>query len=131
MAALSTEARAARRLLDEKEELARMLTARLYAELPELDGRYGESGRVRCLEDMRFNVEHLAPAVELGLPVMFRSYVRWLDGLLRARNVATAEVVRTLHLMQALVRERFDEAEAAAIEVCIRAGLDELAAGDA
>jgi hypothetical protein len=106
-----------------KEELAASLTERLYADMPGLGEKYGEIGRVRCHEDMRFTVEHLAPAVALSDSSLFSGYVEWLDGLLRARNVDTVEVVRTLELLEALVVEALPEDEAAAALPSVRAGL--------
>lgn len=119
---------AAERLLAEKASLAEEIAAALYAEMPELLSRYGEDGRRKCLEDMHYNLEHLAPSVDLADPALFASYVRWLDGLLRARNVATAEVVRSLRLTEERIRARFTADEHAAIVPSIRAGLDALGA---
>ena len=127
MDTLAAEARAASRLLADKESLARAITDALYADMPELMAKYGEAGREKCLQDMRYNLEHLIPAVDLGQPEMFAGYVRWLDDLLRARNVSTGEVVRSLELTEALVRERFSTEEAEAVATCIRAGLSALA----
>ena len=118
---------AAARLGADQQALARDITATLYAELPELEARYGERGRTRCLEDMNFNVEHLRPAVELGEPHLFADYVRWLDGLLRARGIATDEIVRSLTIMERLVTQQFPSAEADAVRPAISAGLDVLA----
>jgi hypothetical protein len=106
-----------------KDTLAREITDALYGRMPELMGKYGEYGRRKCLEDMRHNLEHLAPAVELGRPDMFAGYVRWLDGLLRARNVSTAEVALSLELTEQRIRERFDAAEVDAVVPSLRAGL--------
>jgi hypothetical protein len=119
---------AAERLLAEKVSLAGEITTALYAEMPELLARYGEYGRRRCLEDMEYNLEHLAPSVDLADPSLFAGYVRWLDGLLRARNVGTAEIARSLRLMEERIRARFTAEEHAAIAPSLRAGLDALGA---
>lgn len=123
---MSAGTAAAERLLAEKASLAQEIAAALYAEMPELLSRYGEYGRRKCLEDMQYNLEHLAPAVDLADPALFAGYVRWLDGLLRARNVATAEVVRSLRLTEERIRARFTAEEHAAIVPSIRAGLEAL-----
>ena len=129
MDAVTVEGRAAGQLLAEKELLAESVTRALYEEMPELTSRYGPVGREKCLQDLRFTIEHLIPAVDLGQPEMFATYVQWLDDLLRARNVATREVVRSLELTERLVRERFAADEAETISRSIRAGLDRLQAG--
>lgn len=127
MAALSAAARAAERLRAEADALARALTDRLYAEMPALLDRYGAVGRQKCLQDMGYNLEHLAPAVELADPAVFARYARWLDDLLRARGIPTGEVRRSLELMEQAVHERFPPDEADAVVPCIRAGLAALA----
>ena len=130
MDAVTVEGRAAGQLLVEKELLAESVTRRLYDEMPELADRYGPVGREKCLQDLRYTVEHLIPAVDLGQPAMFASYAQWLDELLRARSVSTREVVRSLELLDQLVRERFASDQAEAVSRCIRAGRDRLVAGD-
>lgn len=126
MADLTAASRAAERLLESKESLALEITEALYARMPELMAKYGEYGRGKCLQDMRYNLEHLTPAVDLGRPDMFAGYVRWLDGLLRARGVSTREVAVSLELSEDRIRARFPEDETEAILPSLRAGLAEL-----
>lgn len=120
--------RAARLLLVDREALAREVTDSLYAESPDLLARYGEAGRAKCLQDMRYNIEHLTPAVELGDEGMFAGYVQWLDALLRARNVPTRDVVRCLELLADRCAVRYPRADADTIGTILRAGLAVLAA---
>lgn len=120
--------RAAQGLQTHREALAQAITDALYAEMPELLGRYGERGRQKCLQDMRYNLDHLAPAVELEEPRVFASYALWLNDLLRARHIPTGEVVRSLVLTERVVRERMPADEAEAVARSIRAGLAALGA---
>ena len=119
----SVAARGAALLMRDRDSLAQDVTAALYAESPDLLERHGERGRGKCLQDMGYNVEHLIPAVDLGDGAMFARYVEWLDGLLRARNVATRDVIRCLELLRDRCIERYPAAEAAAIAGVIEAGL--------
>jgi hypothetical protein len=119
----TVETRAASRLLAQKGTLAQAVTDAMYAERPELLECYGERGRVRCLEDLHFTVEHLIPAVDLADPSMFAGYVRWLDALLRARNVPTRDVRRSLELLEREVRARFPLDEADAVAKYVRVGV--------
>lgn len=130
MDALTPAARAAATLLAEKEDLAREITDALYAEIPGLLERYGTTGRERCLEDMRYNLEHLVPAIDLGAPEMFAQYVRWLDRLLSARHVPTDLTRRSLELTEHAARSRLGPAEAEAMTSVMAAGLAALG-GDA
>ena len=120
--------RAAWSLNGSREALAQAVTDRLYAEMPELTERHGERGRLKCLQDMRYNLEHLAPSVEMEDPEGFAGYVLWLDDLLSARNVATTEVVRCLEITRRVVAERMPPEEAEAVDRSLQAGLAALRA---
>ena len=116
-------ARSAALLMRDREMLAQEVTAALYVESPDLLERHGERGRGKCLQDMLYNIEHLIPAVDLADGAMFARYVEWLDGLLRARNVATRDVIRCLELLRDRCVERYPAAESAAIAGIIETGL--------
>ena len=126
MDALTVDAKASGQLLAHKEALAEWVTGALYEEMPELADRYGDAGRAKCLQDLRYTIEHLIPAVDLAQPAMFAGYVTWLDALLRARNVSTREVVRSLELIDRIVRQRLPADEAESVARCLHAGLDAL-----
>lgn len=110
-------------MLRHKEQLAHEITDELYRQLPELDAKYGARGREKVLQDMRYNLEHLAPAVDLEEPEMFANYVRWLDSLLRARHVPTSELIRCLHIMRDCLAAHLDESGKATVTPTINAGL--------
>ena len=113
-------------LVMHKEEVAQAVTAALYAARPELLERYGENGRSKCLQDMRYNIEHLVPALALQRPAMFAGYITWVDGLLRARSVPTADLRLSLQLLrQEALRVLPVEMEPILTE-CLRAGLTAL-----
>jgi hypothetical protein len=119
-------AAAAEALLEQKEAIARSVTGLLYAERPWLVDRYGERGRLKCLQDMRYNLEYLAPAVELDDPGMFARYATWCDGVLRSRGVPTDDLVRSLELMEWDVAARLPREQADAAAACLRAGVQAL-----
>ena len=114
---------AAERLLHDKETRARSVTAALYLEFPDLIQKHGERGRAKCLQDMHYNIEHLIPAVDLQHPEMFAQYVMWLDGMLRARGVATRDVRRCLELLREAAHVRYGAVDCRPIVGVIDAGL--------
>jgi hypothetical protein len=126
MAGVSTAALAAAALLENREAVARSVTGLLYAEMPWLIDRYGERGRQKCLQDMRYNIEYLAPAVELDDPGMFARYAAWCNGVLRSRGVSTGELARSFVLMEYDVGVRLPREQADAVAACLRAGVDAL-----
>jgi hypothetical protein len=123
----AARAGAARRLMAEREAIARAVTARLYDERADLLERHGARGREKCLQDMLHNVDHLIPAVDLGDPSMFAHYVEWLDGLLRARSVDTTHLVRCLELLADEGAARCSPEEGAALRPVVEEGLRVLA----
>ena len=106
-------ASAADALLARKAELAAAITDALYAAMPELQEKHGDRGRAKCLQDMRYNLEHLAPAVALDDPSLFAGYAVWLRDLLASRGVAAAEVGRSLELTREIARARMPAEEVA------------------
>jgi hypothetical protein len=128
MAELSAAERAGRALLEQKETIARSVTGLLYAEMPWLQDKYGDRGREKCLQDMRYNLEHLIPAVELGAPDMFARYAAWADGVLRARGVPTGELARSMEIMRADIAARLPAEQAGAAADSLDAGLGALRA---
>jgi hypothetical protein len=126
MAELSAAERASAALLEQKETIARSVTGLLYAEMPWLMDKYGERGREKCLQDMRYNLEHLIPAVELRAPDMFARYASWADGVLRARGVDTEELSRSMEIMRADIAARLPADQADAVGECIGAGIHAL-----
>ena len=121
--------RAAERLIADKEDLARAITEALYAERPELTARYGAAGREKCLQDMRYNLEHLAPAVALSDNGLFVSYARWLVDMLGARGIPIDDVVRSLRLTDGVLARKFPAGEAEAAAAPVRAALIAIAPG--
>jgi hypothetical protein len=129
MAGVSAGESAAAALLEQKETIARSVTGLLYAEMPWLVDKYGERGRLKCLQDMRYNLEYLAPAVELEDPAMFARYATWCDGVLRSRGVPTGELARSFELMASDVASRLPREEAQAVGACLEAGVQALHQG--
>lgn len=127
MAATTIAESAADLLLLRKEELAQAITRALYAAMPELHQKYGEAGREKCLQDLRYNLEHLAPAVALSDPVLFARYARWLRELLAARGIPVDEVRRSFELTERTVSAGFPEEEAALVARALHAGIEALA----
>lgn len=123
MTALTASRAAAEALLFDKETIARSVTKRLYDQYPDLIPKHGERGRLKTLQDMHYNIEHLIPAVDLEQPELFATYVRWLNDMLNARGVATRDVRRCVELLGEEARERYDAPTASAITRIVDAGL--------
>jgi hypothetical protein len=114
---------AAENLMRDKETIARAVTASIYAEHPDLMEKHGDRGRVKCLQDMHYNIEHLIPAVDLEDPEMFARYAAWLNQMLGSRGVGTRDVRRCLELLGTEAGARYGANEAAVVQRVIDAGL--------
>jgi hypothetical protein len=122
----SSESPASDSLLDRKDELADAITEVLYHRDPSLTQRFGESGRAKCRQDMRYSLEHLAPAVALHDTSLFARYVTWLESMLAARGVGSGDVRRSLEATQHVLSERLSPDEAAQVIPSVQAGLNAL-----
>jgi hypothetical protein len=114
---------AAAAILSRKEELALAITEALYRRRPDFMERYGAAGREKCLQDMRYNLEHLAPAVGLDEPELFGRYARWLEELLRARGVPVDDVRDSLEVTVEVTASRLPADQSARVAASLRAGL--------
>lgn len=130
MAATTVAEAASDMLLERKEEFARAITDALYAERPELHVRHGEAGRSKCLQDMRYNLEHLAPAVALEDPTLFARYVGWLRDMLASHGVCADDVRRSLELTLAITERHLAPDHAALVAAAVAAGLATLSPPD-
>lgn len=119
----SPASRAAAALTAAREPIARATTEALYRESPALLARHGEPGREKCLQDMRYNLDHLVPAVELEDAPMFARYVGWLTELLLAHGVETRHVTRSLELLGDAAADHLAPDEAACVRRILAAAL--------
>lgn len=116
-------------LLAGKEELARAVTDALYAERPDLLETWGERGRRHCLQDVRYTIEHLAPAVALEQPELFAAYTTWLRSMLGARGIPVDDVRRTLELTRASLADHLPGEQAEPALAALTEGLAALESG--
>ena len=126
MNAAPAATRASDAILARKDELAREITDALYADDPGLMERFGEAGRAKCLQDMHYCLEHLAPAITMDDPSLFARYVTWLEALLAARGIGSRDVRRSLEAAREVLAERLRPDESAGALRCLGAGLDAL-----
>ncbi|HEX2834148.1 MAG TPA: cobalamin-dependent protein [Thermoanaerobaculia bacterium] len=81
------------------EELATAVADRHFAAFPQTLARYGDIGRVRCLEDARFHLRYLATALDAHSEEMFLDYVAWTRIVLARRNVPQEDLAENLRIL--------------------------------
>ncbi len=65
------------------------VTEKIYQKDPSLVERYGDKGRVKCIEDNHHHFKHLETAYDLENSAFFIDYAIWLDGILQKFGMDT------------------------------------------
>jgi MerR family transcriptional regulator, light-induced transcriptional regulator len=94
-----------------REELAELTVDLHYAAVPELVHRYGNMGRLRCLEDARYHLSYLIHAISVESAVLFGNYARWLVDLLTARNIPLEDFRMNLVCLRNAISKTLPEIE--------------------
>ncbi|HZG53598.1 MAG TPA: cobalamin-dependent protein [Pyrinomonadaceae bacterium] len=117
------------RILDtERARLAEEVTSRQYEAQPELAAKYGEAGRVRCLQDANYHLSYLAEAVAASSQALFSDYIGWAKVMLEARGIPAADLSRNLQIMSEVVRERLPAEMGLVVQEYFEVGLNRLPA---
>jgi MerR family transcriptional regulator, light-induced transcriptional regulator len=93
------------RLRANANRIAQATTDREYARLPFLRERYGEKGKIKCFEDVLYNVGILAGAVDVQDGKIFLGYAAFLKVLLTTRGVAAEDVAESLRCLANVLTE--------------------------
>ena len=86
-------------LLQNVEPVALGVTAKLFTATSELNRKYGQRGRTRCLEDTRYHLLYLSEAVAGGSTRLFENYVGWAKVMLASRRIGVADLSKNLELI--------------------------------
>lgn len=111
----------------QKDELARAIVDEQWRLDPQLNSRYGESGRAKCVADVKYNLAYLAQAMASNSTALFADYINWVkvlfDGLKIPLQDLTASLESTGHILQ----QRFPGEPGATARKYIDAGIAQLA----
>lgn len=91
--------------------------ARHFKEDPDLKIRYGDYGASKYIQDMDYHLRYLDEAIAAQSPVLFEDYLSWVAIMLTARNVSTAELLRSLEILASVLR---DHCPSDGIEIALR-----------
>ncbi len=72
----------AQAIKNQRDDLAEIITERIYADEPGLMDRFGEIGREKSLRDVKYNLTYLAEAIHASSPSLFADYLSWLKVVL-------------------------------------------------
>jgi methanogenic corrinoid protein MtbC1 len=94
-----------------REQVAELTVDLHYAETPGLTQRYGSTGRLRCLEDVRYHLSYLIHAISMKSVVLFGNYVEWMVALMTARNIPVDDFRTNLVCLRNAISKTLPEIE--------------------
>lgn len=106
--------RVAEKISEEQEWIAEEVTRLLFADQPELEKRYGSSGRDKCTKDTVYHLGYLVEGLRADSPVIFNDYVEWADVMLSSRDIPVDDLIKNLSFMERVLMDRFGEEGASA-----------------
>ena len=80
-----------------------------FQQVPGLLERYGEGGKVRCLEDAVYHLEFLIEALKLEHVDMYTNYIVWASAMLRSRNIPMKDLENSFDFMLRIIEELIGE----------------------
>ena len=110
-------------IAERREEIARAVVGIQFERWPALYARYGEAGREKCVEDLRYHILYLAEAVAAGSPDLFREYAAWVKVLFSNLGIPTEELGESLEILRDVVAARVDAPTAERVRSCVGAAL--------
>src|SRR4051812_16039791 len=76
--------------------LAEAIVARQYELQPDLRGRYGESGRAKCVQDTAYHLAYFSASLSADSPALFADYFAWARTVMAARGIRAEDITGTL-----------------------------------
>ena len=113
-------------IAERRDEIARAVVEAQFRRWPDLYARYGEAGRAKCVEDLRFHVLYLAEAVGADSPALFRAYAGWVKVLFAGLRIPVGELGDSLAILRDVVAETVGGVAAERAAACVAAALDAL-----
>lgn len=80
-------------------QLAEAITARTFAENPQLQTKYGERGKLKCEQDAIYHLHYLYEAMASDSVTMFVDYVGWAKIMLCSRGIEWTDLQENLEAM--------------------------------
>lgn len=113
-------------LVTRRREIAEAVTSRHFAAHPELEARYGHTGREKCLEDAQFHLGYLEQAVARASADIFVDYVGWAKIMLESRGIAETDLADHLRTLLDVVRDMLTGEQMTAVDACAAPALAKL-----
>jgi hypothetical protein len=86
--------------------MAQAVVDRQYLLYPELEARFGPTGRQKCVADTCHHLAYLAEAITTSRQALFHDYVAWAKVLLAGHGVPTDDFAYNLHATTLVLKDR-------------------------
>lgn len=73
--------------------ISEAMVAQQYELYPALAVRYGERGRLKCLQDAGHHLDYLAESLAVAQPLLFTDYLAWAKIMLAGRNIPVEDLM--------------------------------------
>jgi methanogenic corrinoid protein MtbC1 len=84
--------------------LAEATVAHCWTADPDLEERYGDRGRQKCVQDVGFHIMYLANAIAMACPSLFADYLGWAKALLTGLGIPAGDVANSLEALRIVTR---------------------------
>ena len=115
--------RVADTLSSRRSELALRVAEKHLAQNPHFIERFGELGRVRCIEDADFHLQYLSHSLRFATPALFTAYTQWTRQVLEKRAIGWSDLQKNLELLRDELAAELDEEDAKPVREYIEAAL--------
>jgi methanogenic corrinoid protein MtbC1 len=112
----------------QRNSLAEAIVAQHYALQPELEKRYGEKGRVKCMADAHYHLTYLSEAIAAAHPSLFANYVAWAKVLLTGIAIPAEDLAKNLQVVGGVLKKELPDEAATIVDEYIEEGLIQLPA---
>lgn len=111
----------------QKDELALAIVDEQWRLDPHLSSRYGESGRAKCVADVKYNLAYLTQAMASNSTALFADYINWVSILFDGLKIPLQDLAASLESTGNILQQWFPGEPGAAARKYIDAGLAQLA----
>jgi len=110
--------------------LAQLITNLHFQHHPNLEEKYGSTGRQKCTEDAEYHLSYLAQAVRSESKTIFTNYLEWAQVMLQSRNIPTQDLLDNLAYMDIACSQLLTGEDYRVVADYIRAGIHTLNKGN-
>ncbi len=109
-----------------KTELARRAAELQLRKNPDLEERYGNKGRQKCIDDAINHLNYLVEAIRVGNINLFTNYLKWADIMLHERGIPANDLITNIKMLQEAAQENLPSEISSVTERYINSGIETL-----